>query len=165
MTAAAVLNRCQCGCSSEISLYDSRGRPRRFVQGHNARGPLYTPLRLIECACGCGTKLTNKNKFGGMRGRIQGHGAKLKRRYLFMQCAACGADVWQGDRCVLPWCKKCRNIARTLFGCPSYLICEPALFKAANEAIRSRLKQRKLTRRIADTQKAVWPSRRKLFNA
>lgn len=29
---------CECGCKKMFTLYDSTGRPRRFVSGHNRRG-------------------------------------------------------------------------------------------------------------------------------
>lgn len=42
--------RCACGCQTMFPKYDSSGRPRRYVSGHNTE----TILR-NRCACGCGT--------------------------------------------------------------------------------------------------------------
>lgn len=29
--------RCECGCGGELNHYDSQGRPRKFISGHNSR--------------------------------------------------------------------------------------------------------------------------------
>jgi hypothetical protein len=96
---------CACGCGKTFYKYDSTGRPRRFISGHNG----YIPRRLcacgcgeyvksvkskfkinhwskrrllgfkqesISCACGCGTKLFKYDKYWRKRKYISGHNAR-----------------------------------------------------------------------------------------
>ena len=46
---------CACGCGQALETLDARGRPRRFLHGHNGRGvPLVRRPDPLPCACGCG---------------------------------------------------------------------------------------------------------------
>jgi hypothetical protein len=44
------MNKCGCGCC-ETPAPDSRGRPRKFQQGHGMNHVKATPLKLCQCGC------------------------------------------------------------------------------------------------------------------
>lgn len=45
---------CKCGCGTEIKPMDNRGRPRRFLNGHQNIKHRHKKIPLVPCACNCG---------------------------------------------------------------------------------------------------------------
>lgn len=62
-----LLRACACGCGEEMTVLDGRGRPRRFVSGHNSRGTSRRTYQHKPVNCG---QLTPKiGKRGGSADR------------------------------------------------------------------------------------------------
>jgi len=70
---------CECGCGTLIPEKTKRGRPRRFVVGHNRRKrPRH---ELVACACGCGEQINRFNRWGRERRFVNHHASRVKRIY------------------------------------------------------------------------------------
>ena len=78
---------CECGCGQRIPAATPKGRPRRFVPGHqNYRRkqpaghvpPRVVQATLVLCACGCGATLPNRNQYGNKQTYIYGHATNRK---------------------------------------------------------------------------------------
>jgi len=101
------LVKCGCGCGKQFLKYDTCGRPRRFISGHNGKkqralcrcgcgeivktiGRNYKPghwsqrhfklknNKKILCGCGCGEKLMKYDSLGRERKYINGHYMRIK---------------------------------------------------------------------------------------
>lgn len=68
------LVKCACGCGAEIERYDSNGRPRKFVSGHNSQPELQQavleslaqgPMRPVDLAKLLGRSKTSINNVLG----------------------------------------------------------------------------------------------------
>ena len=73
---------CACGCGGMFTKYDSSGRPRGYITGHNSI-PKERPL----CSCGCGGTL----KYGA-RYYLFGHGTKKARNHPISCACGCGSE-------------------------------------------------------------------------
>ena len=65
---------CACGCGGKMRKYDSSGRPRKYLVGHQRKGKLsYDPNAVIPCSCGCGKVILKHDKYGRLRRFAKGH--------------------------------------------------------------------------------------------
>ncbi len=65
---------CACGCSATFYKYDSSGRPKKYVSGHNSHvSKSANPNPVISCACGCGTTFEKYSPNGYERKFAYGH--------------------------------------------------------------------------------------------
>ena len=66
---------CGCGCGKIIDKYDSRGRPKTYVNRHHTKLP---PLKNYEifCYCGCDNKFLKYDKHRRPRMYISGHNGR-----------------------------------------------------------------------------------------
>jgi hypothetical protein len=95
------MNFCECGCGQATTVH--RGKPRRFISGHNARAvrvivPPPNPSGICECGCGQRTPLaraTNQER-GWAKGEhirfVSGHNSNMPERQM-----AIAAVNWKGD--------------------------------------------------------------------
>lgn len=68
---------CACGCGKEVGITDAKGRPRRFLWGHN--GKLPAPVRLWAKTAktdGCWTWQGDHDRYGYGRLSVAGHKQK-----------------------------------------------------------------------------------------
>lgn len=90
---------CACGCGSTFYKYDTTGRPREYVSGHNRHRPkLDNPI--VECACGCGAKLNKYSDQGRLTRFAIGHNQRSKPREVntLIECACgCGMRFYKYD--------------------------------------------------------------------
>lgn len=69
---------CACGCGLTLFKFDSSGRPRQYLHGHNRQGKLsWNPKELVTCGCGCGQEFPKFDKYGRSRKFISGHNMKF----------------------------------------------------------------------------------------
>lgn len=83
---------CLCGCGAEFLRFDSVGRPRDYISGHNTERK--NPL--IECKCGCGCILPKFNTNGNEREYVWGHKPKPPNPIVECGCG-CGAQFEKYD--------------------------------------------------------------------
>ena len=64
---------CECGCGGEVTIY--KGKPRRFISGHNNRGKKYYESQQLPklCHCGCGEYASAGKLF------IRGHSSRGRK--------------------------------------------------------------------------------------
>jgi len=62
---------CACGCGAAFPKYDKKGRPRRYIPGHNMH--ISRTIEIITCACGCGETFPKYDKWMKPRRFIKGH--------------------------------------------------------------------------------------------
>jgi hypothetical protein len=68
---------CECGCGGTFPRFDSAGRPRRYLSGHNPQ-PKTRKFRDAVCACGCGTVFTARFYRGRWQQYLPGHNTRVK---------------------------------------------------------------------------------------
>ncbi|MBT6045322.1 MAG: DUF559 domain-containing protein [Candidatus Scalindua sp.] len=62
--------QCECGCGGETLIF--RGKPNRYIHGHN-HAKRYDKLPLKQCSCGCGD-MAGRNKNSGKPNKyVVGH--------------------------------------------------------------------------------------------
>jgi len=77
---------CECGCGSSFSKYDSYGRPRKYISGHNTQ---IFPLKLCQCGCGQTT--------GGKREYLSWHNTKKHNNPTILCACGCGQSLKKYD--------------------------------------------------------------------
>lgn len=92
---------CSCGCGATFPKYDSSGRPRSYLPGHNGRCNPVEGNPIVECACGCGMQFNKYSEGGKLRTYAFGHSSKRyrhKRENPLIGCACgCGAQLHKYD--------------------------------------------------------------------
>jgi HNH endonuclease len=92
---------CACGCGVTFKKYDSSGRPRSYLPGHNGRINPIEDNTVVECACGCGKQFNKYSEDGKLRTYAFGHSSKtyrFKRENPLIACACgCGAQFHKYD--------------------------------------------------------------------
>ncbi len=76
---------CECECKTKIPATDSRGRPRRFVKGHEKRHKLNTNEQ-IPCGCGCGKIIDSVDKRNRPKKYSWGHAGRKSVKEVFCAC-------------------------------------------------------------------------------
>ncbi len=96
---------CECGCGEQLEEFDSQGRIRKFVIGHNWKGKKRPELSLrnkllcgenspnygkkkyktnfILCECGCGTLIEDRDKQNRKRRFVKGHSLRGKSNPMY----------------------------------------------------------------------------------
>lgn len=77
---------CKCGCGSLFPKYDSSGRPRKYISGHNAQ---IFPPKLCQCGCGQVT--------GGKRDYLPWHNTKKHNNPIILCACGCGQSLKKFD--------------------------------------------------------------------
>ena len=83
--------KCACGCGESFSKYDSSGRPRGYISGHNSSLLHLRPSNeQVECDCGCGATFLKYAANGKLRRYRVGHGSRTRNIESKLIECACG---------------------------------------------------------------------------
>ena len=66
---------CACGCGVMFDRFDTNGRPRKYIQGHN-HAPRAVHDEQTMCECGCGRTFPLYDKYGRKRMYVSGHNTR-----------------------------------------------------------------------------------------